>query len=102
MTAASLTRGPNEAVTPVDPIRNRNLIWLAITRSADLRAGKANLAAAWDVAVAQMAGAEQAGDLADAARWEAEADALFVQITGQQPDGPTSSTPISTRPTTAR
>ena len=46
----------------------------------------AHLAAAWDVAVAQMAAARRAGDRADAARWEAEADRLYVQITGHQPD----------------
>ena len=82
----------------MDPTRDRNLIWFASTRSA----GKTNLAAAWDVAVAQMAAAEQAGDLADAARWVAEADALFVQITGHQSDDPSSSNPISTRPSGAR
>jgi hypothetical protein len=70
----------------MDPTRDRNLIWLA-SGSAARRAGKTNLATAWDVAVAQMAVAEQAGDRAGAARWEAEADALFAQITGRQPNG---------------
>ena len=68
----------------MDPTRKRNLIWLA---SADRRAGGTNLAAAWDVAVAQMAAARRAGDQAGAARWEAEANRLYVQITGRQSDG---------------
>jgi hypothetical protein len=70
----------------MDPTRNRNLIWLALTRSASTRAGGTNLATAWDVAVAQMAAARRAGDRAGAARWEAEANTLYVQITGLQPD----------------
>lgn len=86
MAAASLTPRPQrEAVTFMDPTRDRNLIWLA-SGSAARRAGKTNLATAWDVAAAQMAAAQQAGDLADAARWEAQADALFAQIPGQQPN----------------
>jgi hypothetical protein len=72
----------------MDPTRERNLIWLASGLAAR-RVGKTNLATAWDVAVAQMAAAEQAGDRAGAARWEAEADALFAQITGQPPNHPT-------------
>ena len=71
----------------MDPTRNRNLIWLASTGSAHPRAGGTNLATAWDVAVAQMAAARRAGDRAAAARWEAEANRLYVQITGRQPDG---------------
>ena len=71
----------------MDPTRNRNLIWLASIGSADARAGGTNLAAAWDVAVAQMALARRTGDRAGAARWEAEANRLYVQITGRQPDG---------------
>jgi hypothetical protein len=70
----------------MDPTRSRNLIWLAITGSASSQGGGTNLAAAWDVAVAQMAAARRAGDRADAARWEAEANRLYVQITGHQPD----------------
>jgi hypothetical protein len=70
----------------MDPTRSRNLIWLAVTGSADPRASGANLAAAWDVAVAQMAAARRAGDRADAARWEAKANALYAQITGHHPD----------------
>ncbi|MDQ1517455.1 MAG: hypothetical protein QOE80_3285 [Actinomycetota bacterium] len=61
----------------MDPTRDRNLIWLA---------GETNLAVAWDVAVAEMEAARRAGDRADAARWEADANALYVQITGRQPD----------------
>ena len=71
----------------MDPTRSRNLIWLSSTRPADPRAGGTNLAAAWDVAVAQMAAAVRAGDRAAADRWEARANTLYVQITGQQPDG---------------
>jgi hypothetical protein len=41
---------------------------------------------AWDVAVAQMAAARRRGDRAGAARWEADADTLYVRITGRQPD----------------
>jgi hypothetical protein len=70
----------------MDPTRSRNLIWLASTRSTGPRAGRTNLAAAWEVAVDQMAAARTAGDRAGAARWEAEANRLYVQITGQQPD----------------
>ncbi len=70
----------------MDPTRSRNLIWLAVTGSAGSRGGGTNLAAAWDVAVAQMAAARRAGDRAGAARWEAEANRLYVQITGLQPD----------------
>ncbi|MDQ1488322.1 MAG: hypothetical protein QOD57_530 [Actinomycetota bacterium] len=70
----------------MDPTRNRNLIWLASTRSARPRAGETNLALAWDVAVAQMAAARRRGDRAGAARWEADADTLYVRITGRQPD----------------
>ena len=70
----------------MDPTRSRNLIWLANTGSTSSRRGGTNLAAAWDVAVAQMAAARRAGDRAGAARWEAEANRLYVQITGQQPD----------------
>ena len=70
----------------MDQTRNRNLIWLASTRSAKGRAGATNLATAWDVAVAQMLAAQRAGDRAGAARWEATADALYIQITGRQPD----------------
>jgi hypothetical protein len=70
----------------MDPTRSRNLIWLAVTGSAGSRGGRTNLAAAWDVAVAQMAAARQAGNRADAARWEAKANALYVQITGHHPD----------------
>jgi hypothetical protein len=70
----------------MDPTRNRNLIWLASTRSGHPRAGETNLAVAWDVAVAQAATAHRTGDEADATRWEAEADTLYVRITGHQPD----------------
>ncbi len=70
----------------MDPTRSRNLIWLAVTGSASSRGGGANLVAAWDVAVAQMAAARRAGDRANAARWEAEANKLYVQITGHHPD----------------
>ena len=70
----------------MDPTRNRNLIWLALTGSANSRADETNLATAWDVAVAQLAAARRAGDRAGAARWEAEANRLYVQITGRQPD----------------
>ena len=66
----------------MDPTRQRNLIWLA---SANRRAGGTNLATAWDVAVAQMAAARRAGDQAGAARWEVEANRLYVQITGRRP-----------------
>ena len=69
----------------MDPTRSRNLIWLASTRSAGHRGGGTDLATAWDVAVAQMAAARRAGDGAVAARWEAEANRLYVQITGRQP-----------------
>ena len=69
----------------MDPTRSRNLIWLAATDSTSSRAGGTNLAAAWDVAVAQMAAARRAGHRAEAARWEAEANRLYVQITGQRP-----------------
>jgi hypothetical protein len=68
-----------EALSLMDPTRNRNLIWLA---------GETNLAMAWDVAVAQMVAARRAGDRVDAARWEADADTLYVQITGRRPDAP--------------
>jgi hypothetical protein len=44
------------------PTRNRNLIWLASRGSVDV------------------------GDRAGAARWEAQADRLYVQITSHQPD----------------
>jgi hypothetical protein len=71
----------------MDPTRNRNLIWLASTRAGHPRAGETNLAMAWEVAVAQMAAAQRTGDLADAERWEAEADILYVRITGRQPGG---------------
>lgn len=70
----------------MDPTRNRNLIWLASSRSANPRAGRTNLAPAWEVAVAQMGAAQRAGDRAGAARWEAEANRLYIQITGHQPD----------------
>ena len=70
----------------MDATRSRNLIWFASARSAGGRAGQAHLAAAWDVAVAQMAAARRAANRAEAARWEAEATALYVQITGHQPD----------------
>jgi hypothetical protein len=70
----------------MDPTRSRNLIWLAVTGSAGSRGGGTNLVAAWDVAVAQMAAARRAGDRADAARWEAKANTLYVQITGHHPD----------------
>jgi hypothetical protein len=70
----------------MDPTRNRNLIWLAFTRSGHPQAGETNLAAAWEVAIAQMAAARRTGDRADAARWEADANTLYVRITGQQPD----------------
>ena len=70
----------------MDPTRNRNLIWLALTRRANPRADEADLAAAWDVAMAQMAAAQQAGDQAGAVRWEDKARTLYVQITGQQPN----------------
>jgi hypothetical protein len=63
--------------------RSRNLIWLA--RSADPLAGGNNLARAWEVAVDQMGAARRTGDRAGAARWEAEADRLYVRITGSQP-----------------
>ena len=69
----------------MDPTRSRNLIWLAATGSTSSRGGGTNLAAAWDVAVTQMAAARRAGDRAAAARWEAQANALYVQITGRQP-----------------
>lgn len=46
-----------------------------------------DLATAWDVAVDQMAAARRAGDPAGAARWEARANTLFVQITGRHPEG---------------
>ncbi len=68
----------------MDPTRSRNLIWLAAAGSTNTRSGATNLAAAWDVAVAQMAAARRAGDRA-AARWEATANTLYVQITGRQP-----------------
>ncbi len=71
----------------MDTTRSRNLIWLASTRSSDPRVSGTNLATAWDVAVAQMAAARRAGDRAGAARWEAEANRLYVQITGRQPVG---------------
>ena len=70
----------------MDPARSRNLIWLALASSAGGRAGESNLATAWDVAVSQMAAAQRAGDRAGAARWEAEANDLYVRITGRQPD----------------
>jgi len=70
----------------MDLTRSRNLIWLAVTGSAGSQAGRTNLAAAWEVAVAQMAAARRAGDRADAARWEATANTLYVQITGHHPD----------------
>ena len=70
----------------MDPTRNRNLIWLASTRAGRPRAGETNLATAWDVAVAQMTAAQRTGDLADADRWAAEANTLYVRITGRQPD----------------
>ena len=69
----------------MDPTRSRNLIWLASRRSANPRADQTNLATAWDVAVAQMAAARRAGDLTGAARWEAKANRLYVQITGRRP-----------------
>ena len=68
----------------LDPTRNRNLIWLA-SRGATRRADQTNLAAAWDVAVAQTTAARRAGDLTGAARWEAKANRIFVQITGRPP-----------------
>ena len=71
---------------PMDPTRNRNLIWLAFTCAGGPRSGETNLAAAWDVAVGQMVAAQRTGDLADAERWEAEANTLYVRITGRQPD----------------
>jgi hypothetical protein len=71
----------------MDPTRSRNLIWLAATGPTSSRSSGTNLAAAWDVAVAQMAAARRAGDRASAARWEAEANTLYVQITGEQPEG---------------
>jgi hypothetical protein len=49
-------------------------------------AGGTNLANAWDVAVDQMAAAQAAGDRAGATRWEAEANRLYIQITGRQAD----------------
>src|SRR5205814_6554679 len=70
----------------MDQTRKRNLIWLASTRSKNGRGGETNLAAAWDVAVAQMAAARRAGDAAAAAGWEAKANSLYVQITGRPPD----------------
>ena len=70
----------------MDATRNRNLIWRASTRSSNPRADETNLAVAWDVAVAQMEAAQRAGDRAAAARWEAMANALYVQITGRPPD----------------
>lgn len=69
----------------MDTTRSRNLIWLASTRSDRPRVGEKNLALAWDVAVAQMAAARQTGDRAGAARWEADANTLYVKITGRQP-----------------
>ena len=70
-----------------DPTRIRNLIWLASTRSGSPKAGGSNLAAAWDVAIDQLAAARAAGDRAGAARWEAEANRLYLQITGRHADG---------------
>jgi len=70
----------------MDPARSRNLIWLALASSAGSRAGESHLAAAWDVAVSEMAAAQRAGDRAGAARWEAEANDLYVRITGRQPE----------------
>jgi hypothetical protein len=70
----------------MDPTRSRNLIWLASTRSGRPRPGETNLALAWDVAVAQMTAARRTGDRAGAARWEAEANTLYLRITGRQPD----------------
>ena len=69
----------------MDPTRRRNLIWLASRRSDNPRGNQTNLVAAWDVAVAQMVSAKRAGDLTAAARWEAKADRLYVQITGRRP-----------------
>ena len=69
----------------MDATRNRNLIWLAYRGAARPRGYQTNLATAWDVAVAQMAAARRAGDLAGAARWEAKANRLYVQITGRRP-----------------
>lgn len=69
----------------MDPTRSRNLIWLASRRSANPRADQTNLATAWDVAVAQMTAAKRAGDPTGAARWEAKANRLYVQITGRRP-----------------
>jgi hypothetical protein len=70
----------------LDPTtRNRNLIWLASRGAARPRPQQTNLAAAWDVAVGQMAAARRAGDLTGAARWEAKANRLYVQITGRRP-----------------
>lgn len=71
----------------MDPTRDRNLIWLASTRAGGPRPGETNLAAAWDVAIAQMLAARRSGDRAGAARWEADANRLYVRITGRQPDG---------------
>lgn len=68
----------------MEPTRNSNLIWLA-SRGGAHRADRTNLAAAWDVAVAQMTSARRAGDLTGAARWEAKANRLYVQITGRRP-----------------
>ena len=69
----------------MDSTRHRNLIWLAAQRPAGPRGDRTNLAAAWDVAVAQVASARRAGDLAGAARWEAKANRLYVEITGRRP-----------------
>ena len=69
----------------MDPTRNRNLIWLASRSGTRHRGDQTNLAAAWDVAVAQTAAARRAGDLTGAARWEAKANRIFVQITGRPP-----------------
>jgi hypothetical protein len=70
----------------MDPTRSRNLIWFASSVSANPRGDETNLAPAWEVAVAQMAAARRAGDRTEAARWEAEANRLYVRITGRQPD----------------
>lgn len=67
----------------MDPTRSRNLIWLAAGGSPNSRGGQANLAVAWEVAVAQMVAAGRAGDRASAARWEAKANRLYVQATGR-------------------
>ena len=69
----------------MDPTRKRNLIWLASTRSGGPGAARTNLVAAWDVAIDQMVAARNAGDRVGAARWEAVADTLYVQITGEKP-----------------